>query len=240
MTRTLTSTRALFGVSALALALTFAAPQGAQAQGGLFGDMMGGPTDWSGPYIGVQAGYTWGDADEVFPGAPTADVRDRNVDGFLGGGHIGYNFQVQDVVFGAVADINYADVDGRESKSGPRSLSTDMEWNGSLRGKAGLVLGERVLVYATAGVAIAGIDHTHTGGALSQTYDRTYLGMTAGGGVEFQLTDMISAFVEGRWTQYGNENFGAGVFGFPHTFDFEHVQVMGGLSVRLGDIFGGP
>jgi outer membrane immunogenic protein len=234
-----TTKRALFGVSALALALTFAAPQDARAQGGLFGDMMGGPRDWSGPYVGLQAGFAWGDADEVFPTVPVANIRDKNVEGFLGGGHIGYNFQVQDVVLGVVADINYADVDGNQASVGARNLRTDMEWNGSLRGKAGLVLGDRVLVYATAGVALADIDHRHTAGAFTDGFSDTYIGMTAGGGVEFMLTDMISAFVEGRWTQYGNENFAGGTF-VPHTFDFEHVQVMGGVSVQLGDLFGGP
>ncbi len=200
--------------------------------------------NWSGLYVGGQAGYAAGDADFSF-GAPGFNSSDPNVEGFLGGVHIGYNAQAKDFVFGAVADVNFGDINGRNSNrvitGDIQTLTTDFNVSGSVRGKFGRVFGDRVLVYGTAGLAIADIDHRiRVVGplTLTQSNSATHFGLTAGGGVEFAVTDGIFMFVEGRWTNYATEGFSPAAISAAHTFDFEHVQVLGGISFNLRDLLG--
>ena len=86
--------------------------------------------DWTGPYIGVHAGYGEASVDGVFdisesqetPPAPeeTTFADDLDLNGFLGGVQAGYLFQNGQFIFGAEADISYpallpAEADGPQS-----------------------------------------------------------------------------------------------------------------------------
>ena len=69
--------------------------------------------NWTGFYIGVHAGYSWGrwDGDLTFdPGTGPVQVFDpsnRKIDanGWLAGGQIGFNYQLGSFVFGSEADV---------------------------------------------------------------------------------------------------------------------------------------
>ncbi len=78
------------------------------------------PALWTGFYVGLNAGYTWGDSNTasiatspVIPGALPAvlsafgsGLLSTNNDGFIGGGQIGYNYQfANSFVAGIEADI---------------------------------------------------------------------------------------------------------------------------------------
>src|SRR5918993_3830776 len=80
---------------------------------------------WTGFYVGVNAGYGWQDSNSssavfVPPGtfvtAPGASgvvtFGDDNGDGFVGGGQIGYNYQIGSFVVGLETDIQWADLGG--------------------------------------------------------------------------------------------------------------------------------
>lgn len=81
--------------------------------------------DWTGPYIGLQGGYAWGEndasaealIDEVILFA-SEDVTLNGeegsiaIDGFVGGVHAGYNWQSDSLVLGLEGDIEFADIDG--------------------------------------------------------------------------------------------------------------------------------
>lgn len=64
--------------------------------------------DWSGVYIGVQAGYGWGDNDYSALGS----AADFDSDGFVGGLTVGANWQSGAFVYGVEADISYSNIDG--------------------------------------------------------------------------------------------------------------------------------
>ena len=62
--------------------------------------------NWTGLYIGGNAGYSWGRTDldytrDAFPAART--TLDPN--SFIGGGQIGYNWQLGSLVFGVEGDL---------------------------------------------------------------------------------------------------------------------------------------
>lgn len=167
--------------------------------------------NWSGFYIGVHAGYAFGDDDtvvttgqapinviNVLGGARPANVGLER-DGFIGGGQIGYNWQTSpNWVFGVEADISYTDL--RESRtvvtvplSGIGTLAntftSNMDYLGTVRGRLGYSW-DRTMIYATGGLAYAQINNNATffgpAGQLQFVGGnrRTDTGYTVGGGIE--------------------------------------------------------
>src|SRR5262245_3002743 len=70
---------------------------------------------WTGFYIGLNAGYSWGRSarDATFGstlglGFGTASGSRNNVNGFIGGGQVGYNWQVNNWVLGLEGDIQWS------------------------------------------------------------------------------------------------------------------------------------
>jgi hypothetical protein len=75
---------------------------------------------WTGFYVGAHAGYSWGrwDGDLTFdPGTGPIVVFDpsnRKIDanGWLAGGQIGFNYQINSFVFGLEADASWTNLKG--------------------------------------------------------------------------------------------------------------------------------
>jgi len=63
---------------------------------------------WNGAYVGLNAGYGWGDTSGTLFAAPG----NFNVSGGLAGGQIGGNYQFNNIVLGVEADYQWADIDG--------------------------------------------------------------------------------------------------------------------------------
>lgn len=74
--------------------------------------------DWTGFYIGGNVGYSWGrsnDTSTLTNGAGTVlftNYSKANLDGVVGGGQIGYNWQVQNWMLGLESDIQGTDEKG--------------------------------------------------------------------------------------------------------------------------------
>src|SRR5438309_5473496 len=75
--------------------------------------------NWTGFYIGGNVGYSWGSASNtatisnLATGAALFTATNRNdVNGVIGGGQIGYNWQVTNWVLGLEADIQGSDENG--------------------------------------------------------------------------------------------------------------------------------
>src|SRR5262245_4505512 len=136
--------------------------------------------NWSGFYLGVHAGYTFAeDEDITTTGQAQANVTNVAIgarparvglgrDGFIGGGQMGYNWQVSpNWVFGLEADISYVDVRldgtvvGISSAGAPlnNTFRTRMEYFGTVRGRIGYAW-DRTLLYATGGLAYAEIENS--------------------------------------------------------------------------------
>jgi outer membrane immunogenic protein len=157
---------------------------------------------WTGFYVGATAGGAWGDS-KFFD---TAVSNPFDINGFTGGGEIGYNLQFRsNWVAGLEADIS----SGPSGKFGPGNLGqpggghwgcssgpcqTDVSWYGTVRGRLGYAYGN-ALVYGTGGLAYG---HVHSG--IDNTTDfqvtNTNVGWTAGGGVEYMFAPNWSGKVE--------------------------------------------
>lgn len=169
--------------------------------------------NWSGIYLGVLLGYSFGEAD--IGGGPAADI-----DGIDGGAYAGYNFQIDNIVFGIEGDALLSGVEGSAG-----GVSVDQNWSGSLRARAGYSL-ESFLLYGTGGLAVAGFEAS--GGGASDS--NTHLGWTIGAGVEGMITDNVSARVEYRYTDYEDKNYGLGA---PTNIDPDTNSVRAGVGLKF-------
>jgi outer membrane immunogenic protein len=126
-----------------------------------------------------------------------------NVRGFLGGGQVGYNWQVfQPLVIGIETDFQ-----GSQATAGSRSVNgfigpskltgyENTPYFGTVRGRVGYAYGT-LLYYATAGVVYG--DNTLRGtlppiGSFSRS--ATFSSWTAGAGIEASLGGQFSAKLE--------------------------------------------
>jgi outer membrane immunogenic protein len=210
--------------------------------------------DWTGPYIGIQGGYAWGtnDVDVDIPGLaagvaaaqdvvlfPPDDGGEIDIDGWLGGLHLGYLWQHDSLVFGIEGDGEFADIDGdtdvQEFKGGPDigSLEQEIDWLASLRLRLGFAM-DRALIYATGGLAVGGVEFSGDVFGSSDSEDSTEWGWTVGGGLEYAFTDELSARVEYRYTDLGDTDLTLSRFDFDVDNTFHAVRV--GLSWHFGAI----
>lgn len=172
---------------------------------------------WTGFYVGVNAGYGWNtNNDNSSWYAPTTFYGyggDSGSDGgFVGGGQIGYNYQIGQFVIGAEADLQYADLGGKNNFG---YGNQGMDWFGTVRARAGFAF-DRALIYATGGFAYGGgnSSNNYYGGYFGPSYgyyggnDDTSTGWTVGGGLEYAFTNNITAKIEGLYVSLdrGNNN----------------------------------
>ncbi len=157
--------------------------------------------NWTGFYFGGHVGYGWGDAAVI-----------GDVDGFIGGLQVGYNWQLSpNWVFGVEADIAGTDMN---SAVGP----THVDYVGTLRARIGYTW-DRTMIYGTGGLAwsrasIGGVHDSDTGYAL-------------GFGVEWAFAPNWSTKIEYMYTAF--DDF-AGVAGF----DIDSSTIKVGLNYRFG------
>ena len=160
---------------------------------------------WMGWYAGGNVGGSWGRArsDFVISGFATSITPSDSLspDGVIGGGQLGYNWQLDpNWLIGVEADIQAS----REKASGTRfdivdfegvttNHETKIEWFGTVRGRLGYVLARSILLYATGGLAygrvsVSGTSADNVGATFlgSGEFSNTNVnsGWTAGGGIE--------------------------------------------------------
>ncbi len=199
----------------------------------LAGPALAQPADawnWTGPYVGVNAGYGGGEFQYPFSGTtdangtnPVAGRLHQNSSGGLGGGQIGYNIQgYRGLLFGIEADIDATDIGGRSDFYSNDSLGvassggadSKINYLGTVRGRIGApMFGGRVVPYVTGGFAYGGV-RTSAGFGCSACADgggfdtgtHTQTGWTVGAGVEYGLTRHLSFKAEYLYVDLGEQD----------------------------------
>ena len=195
--------------SAFGLSATVANADGPAYRGGYRASAP--DVSWTGCYVGVQAGYMWSNVDGL--GTNIAGLfpvpYEHDADGFVGGGHIGCNYQRGNVVVGVEGDLEGSAADGRSLTASPPLTyehETEVNWMASIRGRLGYASGSS-LFYLTAGWAWAEVDHSISivgEPAPFHTYGETRDGWTVGAGYEVVMTRRITARIEYRYTDLGS------------------------------------
>jgi len=178
---------------------------------------------WTGFYAGAHLGAGWADGGSG---------------GFLGGGQVGFNYQINQWVLGVEADIAGTTIKDSVSASAgvPGIMATanataSLDWVSTLAPRFGYAV-DRWLVYGKFGGAWAhasatvstAINGTPFGSA---SIDQTASGWVLGVGTEYALRDNWTAKIEYNMMDFGNDN--------PFADNKFHV-LKAGLSYR----FGGP
>ena len=179
---------------------------------------------WTGFYAGVHAGYGWADLETDI--TRSFDGGDQP-DGFFGGGQIGYNYQfANQVVLGIEADASFADLkDDRKFRDtngdlymefGPETRITAL---GTVRARAGYAV-DRFLPYVTGGFAWANAKSGLGVGTNVPDFpvfgfsdSHVFTGWTVGAGVEYAVTNNITAKVEYLYADLGSKDFSADLGG---------------------------
>ncbi len=162
--------------------------------------------DWSGFYVGGNVGYSWGNSSGTQsltdPGTGTllnSAATKFHMDGVIGGGQIGYNWQKDKWVFGLEADIQGSGQAGNGSAvcAGgtatvlnslcalghigdtvpfnvpafpvTSTLAESLDWFGTVRGRIGVLADPKVLLYATGGLAYGEVSASNTVGGFNIT-----------------------------------------------------------------------
>jgi outer membrane immunogenic protein len=206
--------------------------------------------NWSGFYVGVNAGGLWAntgvtDVDAYAAAAVPGTVTSLNKSGFLGGGQIGYNWQVGQVVFGIEADGGYMDLGGTTLLTGTNSgtrVGLRSGAYGDITGRLGLAFNS-ALIYVKGGYAVlddASSFSTVSGSFSGLTKHGTDSGYTIGGGLEYGFTPNWTAKVEYMHFDFGHDlnytvfNAGGAPFLFNQSLRVDTVKI--GVNYR----FGGP
>lgn len=205
---------------------------------------------WTGFYLGVHAGHSWGDLTvtdiDGFAGGVGAPGRKTSLepDGLFGGGTIGYNWQRGMLVVGLEADLGYIANSEKGYLAGTIS-NTQVGISGGLYGDATARIGlaaDQALFYAKGGVAFFdGESRFSTNSVYYKSHDTTdtFLGWTVGGGVEYALSPSVSVKAEYQYFDFGNEGFTMQSSYCPKPVarfdeDLSMHTVKAGLNVHLG------
>ena len=153
---------------------------------------------WNGLYVGGHLGGAWLDVDDT---NLHDDDRDR---AFLYGGQAGYNWHIGQFVLGLEGQISGVDSE------------RNVDWIGTLAGRAGIAF-DQILVYGKVGGAwLNGSDNTS--------------GWMAGAGVEYGFTRFWSAKLEYNFLDFGNERFARS--GVDHDLTTHLIKI--GVNYRFG------
>lgn len=206
--------------------------------------------DWTGFYIGAQAGYGWGNTEYSYPGDPSpppgspfnGNPVGLDYDGMVGGGTLGYNWQHDSIVLGVEADLSLSGMsDDKTENSAPcfeQGCSADVNWFGTGRLRLGYAI-DSIMPFVTGGVAAAGLEGEADNGACEDGpgddcgFDETEWGWTVGGGIEWGFADNWSAKAEYLYVNVGSPEFSASGSDQASADDFDFSVVRVGLNYRF-------
>jgi len=154
---------------------------------------------WTNVYVGLNAGGAFGTfSGSATYGSATADFGSVDASGFIGGGQVGAQIQYQHVVYGIEADFQGSSQDHSDTYSElgfPVSVSESMPWFATVRGRLGWAV-DNVLFYGTGGIAIVDGKFSASALGLTASTEKSDIGWTAGGGVEWAFAPHWTAKVE--------------------------------------------
>lgn len=159
---------------------------------------------FEGPYVGVTAGWERSEIADRIDARPITGEASR--DALVLGGYAGYNLKATDrIVIGAEAGFSAAVDDQARVTSGGRPLTIDPRYSFDLSARAGYLVTDKALVYVRGGYANSRVRTTFAPATGSPIVTSDNLdGWQIGGGVEYAISDKISARAEYRYSDLGS------------------------------------
>jgi outer membrane immunogenic protein len=183
--------------------------------------------NWTGFYVGINGGYSWGKAGrelsffnpltgiQIIPPVGSGATSDSNLNGGLFGGQLGYNWQSGNWVFGFETDAQWTGQRGTASRlcgllataagaclpgvalGTSAAVEQHLDWFGTFRGRAGVLVTPSTLLYVTGGAAYGTINTDLTVTTIApiglpvsviRSGESSKFGWTIGGGIESKLS----------------------------------------------------
>jgi outer membrane immunogenic protein len=182
--------------------------------------MPSGPFNWTGFYVGTNAGYATGrnsDSEDhfgIFGGGNQRFNSDPR--GGLFGGQAGYNWQMMKWVVGLEGDVQFANLSDTACYSwctvgsnGGSNVSQKLDWFATARGRLGYIVGP-TLLYATGGAAFTTVKTSVNVNPLSPavnsaaSFSNSRTGWTVGAGAETSLGGNWTAKIEYLYIDFGS------------------------------------
>lgn len=188
-------------------------------------------SDWSGFYGTLSGGYSGIDLDgtqidtDGSEGPFGFSDSDKSwSDGAAFGLGLGYNHDMGDFVFGLDGDVSLLTNENQLEMK--QTVDADYDWFATARVRAGYDA-DGTLLYATGGLAALAANFDDGADSTSETF----VGWTAGAGIEHMISDSFSIKVEALYTDFGSADF---VLSNDETeIDSEMVTVRAGISFRF-------
>jgi outer membrane immunogenic protein len=217
---------------------------------------------WTGPYVGGQIGYAWGTGNfnttlfDPITGTFFNASAGGTPSGVIGGAHVGFQYEINQWVLGIEGSVDGTGLHNSAFVAFPAAFgnriltaSTSVDVEGTIRGKIGFAW-DRVLIYGTGGVAFGGSSTdlsltavTAAGApfAVTSNVGNNRVGWTAGGGLQYAVTNNWWVFTEYRYTNFGDINISSGLLSsalptgvfFRGSRQIRQNQVQAGFSYRF-------
>src|SRR5262245_33602467 len=203
------------------------------------------PYNWTGFYLGGHGGGARVEdratAVSTNPLIISSTINSVTSNSALGGGQVGFNYQVGIAVVGVEADASWT----RTTEStgvqplGPEGLvntTRNISWLGTATARVG-VAWDNVLLYVKPGVAGMNARYTsdilEAGVSKRQGVSDRRIGWTAGGGIEVGFYGGWSGKVEYAYLDFGTSGYW---LAFPAADPWRHVHmVKAGINKRFGE-----
>lgn len=158
---------------------------------------------FDGPYVGIAAGWDRGEVSGLIEGTPL-DV-EASRDALVLGGYAGYNHRIGErIVIGAEAGFTGTVDDRIRTTSTGNGLTIDPRHSFDLTARAGYLVTDKALVYLRGGYANHRVRASLDTGTGSVRSSDSLDGWLVGGGVEYAITETVSARVEYRYSDFGH------------------------------------
>jgi outer membrane immunogenic protein len=239
---------------------------------GCFVGANAGPA-WTGGRSNYQDPNTTGDPINGLPGpfgtkTYIPPATEKHASGGIGGGGVGCNWQNRQWVYGVEADYNDMNISRSQTAVGPlgsylpgkasitlsdfvgtANEQVSLGWLSTVRGRVGFAPLDRLLLFATGGLAAGEIKSQGSVGLSNNTFYETWSGSNAtvksgytlGGGAEWVLSDHWTAKIEYLWYDLGHVshplNCIAGNLGGAPCNPFIYPTLGNSLSEVNGSIF---
>jgi len=185
-------------------------------------------TSWTGLYVGLNGGYSWGIADHefiiggsgsggnLFSPYNTGDNFNNRLSGGIFGGHAGFNYQVGKIIAGLETSFDWSGLNGTETDPfsptvpGIATYDTKLKWFATVTPRLGYALCNW-LPYVKGGLAAGRVRST-----LQSTLGREFsdgndhIGWTIGAGIEYAWRNWIVG-LEYNYYDLGRQHYGGEV-----------------------------
>jgi outer membrane immunogenic protein len=196
---------------------------------------------WRGFYLGGQIGYGWGNdngnAYNYGPLGPIAAVNavapsSTNPHGIVGGAHVGYDWQWNQLVFGLEGVVDGTSLRQQVQPLPYLTSSTNLFLQGAILGRVGYAF-DHLLLYATGGADFGAIQNNYNVIGNIGSYGQTSNGWTVGGGIEYALDNHWLVRAEYRYANFGFFYDSPIVYTITETHRWTENQVQVGFSYKF-------